>query len=549
VSTTQVLFAGVGLTEAEAQERCNLISRFYDAEVSVRWEGRLLCGRLEVDPLLGPCRRTQDWWWGEPPPPSLSSERSVVNARDAELRHLDGGQAVFAVSGERARIVQGAGAPMVVATARRAGVTAWATHAVCASLLASGGAEIDVASVRDLLVLNAPTGERTLLEGVKLLRAATAVDIDVREGTVTRTWSFWPVAERWAAPDASPEELLLASVAGRVEHAPEPWIALTGGRDSSALVSTAVRGGLRLPTFTWGGTGWPDVDAARRSAAVLGLHHEAYPYVELPDGDAVTYCMTLARDTDGIAPTGSWARQEVPHAMTSMITGAGGEVGRAYFYTATAKTRRHPRPRHLAADLCGNGPVDVRSRVRDVVERAAEETGIRGWELLDVFYVDHRMGRWARGRLAPMSASVFAPYVTPPVAASLVALPRELRLATGWHRRATDPRITMPVARLQRRGVPPWVRRAASAYRRRRRSEEPGRWPWADIIFEARPTLRAWMHDELLGAESIRAAIGEKQVTELRNGFQRGERIAVERAMALGGAAALELALAGLAAR
>lgn len=540
--TACVIFAAIGLSETDADIRLRRLEDLFQGPVEHESVGQAVRGAVQLRSFGGAAREPRIWLWGELVA-GLDSEHAVVAASDSDLRELDGAHGMIAVSGSTLRVVQGCGSPLVLYEARQGRATAWSSHAVAASILVRGAASLDSDAVRDMPFLAAPSGRRSLIAGVEVLDAGTVIDVDVRDVDVRATSqiarrSYWSRSDRWRDPGVPAEQLIADRLRRRVTSSERPWLALSGGRDSSALISIARRADLDLPAFTWGEPDWLDPAAAAHTASTLGLHHEILPYRPLADDDAIGYSLRLARESDGIAPAGSWARPELPAGMTAMVTGGGGEVGRAFYYASTFRSRPRPRPTDLVAAVAPGAPADVGGRVRKMLEELADETHLEGWDLLDAYYTEHRMGRWARGRVVAMHADIYTPFASPAVAAALVALPREARVSGRWHRAVVDPRIPLPEMVVQRKRVPPLARRVASRLRAMRVRREP--WPWAEFMFAERPNLRRWLVDEAITA--VEERLGRDQARRYRAALEEGLADG-ESALVAAGAGSLQLVI------
>lgn len=539
-----MLFAVTGLDQDALGERLSLVERYFGLAANVERIGAVARGTVALpalDPGGGDIPR---WWWGERPP-ATQDEQTVLAADDAGLRVLDGTRALFAADESRLRVIEGASGARAVTTATQGEATAWSTHAACTSLLAFGGGELDEQAVLDTLEVLAPLGERTLLAGVRVLRAATVVDVDnTPSGPAPVERSYWPACERWADPGERPESVLGRWLVSRFGDEHSPWLALTAGRDSNALLGVALRAGVRLPTFTWGEDDWGDVAGARHAAGLAELSHLGIPYEPLRDPVAIAWARDLVRQSDGVAPMGAWARPHLPPGATAVLTGSGGEIGRAYHYASSVRERRWPLPRHLAR-MVAPEHAEVQGRVRAELERVADETGRSGWDLLDVFYAEHRMGRWGRARVGAADASFVGGFLSPPVSAALLSLPLEVRVRAGWHRAMADPRVALAAEPQQRPGVPAPLRRMA-AHARRVRSRHEAAWPWAPVIFGERPGLRAWLADDALTAPGLAEVLGRRRIEVLRNGLRSGIAPPVEQALTVAGAGILDRALRAL---
>ena len=318
---------------------------------------------------------------------------------------------------------------------------------------------------------------------------------------------------------------------------PPAHLALTAGRDSPVVAAAAARLGVPLKTFTWGEADWPDVQGGARVAAAFDLPHEHLALTLPADADAQRIVGEEVLWHDGVAGVGPGGPPVLPADITTFLTGAGAEVGRAYYYSWAARAHPKPRPKDLIATL---GAVDrvapdhrpaIAARLEDWLQGAAE-IGHAGWTALDVFYTEERMGRWGRARVPRIDAPLVTPFPSPEVSRALVSLPLEDRLTLGWHRRfvaEVAPDVVLPDQKHGRRGVPPVLRRAASRARRRR-APAPGRWPWADLWTE-RPLLKAWLVDEVLRHPVLDEGLGPEWATALREGLAADDGALTEPAL------------------
>lgn len=471
----------------------------------------------------------------------------------------DGCSALVQADPRRVRLIGGSGAPRTwYAAAGPDGTGGWATHAVAAALLAGLRPEVDPAALPELMALGAPLGDATLLRGVRCLPAAAVVDLEGDAPPVQRT--FLPRAERWARvdereADAAARTALLEAVGRRLGGGgPPAHLALTAGRDSPVVAAAAVKLGVALKTFTWGEPDWPDVQGGARVAASFGLPHEEVPLTTPGDDEARRTVLDEVLWHDGVTGAGAGGPPPLPRDLTRFVTGAGAEVGRAYYYSWAARARPRPRPRDLIDVL---GPLDrvpaehrpaIGARLEAWLQGAAE-VGHDGWTALDVFYTEERMGRWGRARVPRIDAPLVTPFPSPEVSRALVSLPLDDRLTLAWHRRfvaEVAPDVVLPDQKAGRRGVPPVLRRVASRVRRRR-APAPGRWPFADLWAD-RPQLKAWLLDEVLRHPVLEEGLGPEWTARLRDGLAVDDGALTEPALLAAAPAALAIRLSAAAA-
>ena len=541
MSCDRILFAARG---AEAERRLAAVVRYYEpcgaGAPRVARHGDVVVGALPVAsfdqaaaPVLEPAGGGDGLVesFGERLPQALETPAALLAAGDGELRALDGFHAaVAATSDGRVRLVGGAGAPRTWFAAG----DAYATTAAAAALLGGGPAEVDPDALPELLALGACLGDRTHLRGVRALPIATVVDLPAGG---ERT--FWPRQERWAAVDERAAgdagwRALLDTLDRRVRGERAPWLAVTAGRDSPVVAAAARELGLPLRTFTWGEEHWPDVAGGRAVAQAYGLEHRHQPLRDVEDPEeARRLAVREALWADGAAALGGYALPTLPADMSVMVTGAGAEVARAYYYHWAARSRPRPRRRDLIATL---GPLErVPATHRDAVGAALDEwfdgaaaAGHPGWTALDVFYAEERMGRWGRARVARHPSALLTPFPSPEVARALVSLPFDERLTLAWHRRVATA-VALPDQRDQRRGIPAPLRRLASSLRRGQPSAATP-WPAAGV-WERLPQLREWVLEEPLGAPLLLDALGDEWLASMRDGLRAGTAPASDQAL------------------
>jgi asparagine synthase (glutamine-hydrolysing) len=141
--------------------------------------------------------------------------------------------------------------------------------------------EVDPAAIREFLSFYYIPGEDTLFRSIKKLLPGHSLVVENGRVTIRRYWDLRFTRERWSQPfDAAAEELrgLLASAVRDHMMADVPvGILLSGGMDSSAVLSFAVQGtAKRVKTFTVGFDGDQVVDErpfARLAAERFGAEH------------------------------------------------------------------------------------------------------------------------------------------------------------------------------------------------------------------------------------------------------------------------------------
>jgi hypothetical protein len=333
-----------------------------------------------------------------------------------------------------------------VATLRRAhGAigTAWATRSLAAQALAGARPRVRREVVPEYVLLDCTLGDDDLLEGTTRLPDATVLVLSP-DGARTDRWAddverYGPglpttaAALRQAAIDAASE---VAAVPGAA-------LGLTAGHDSGLLAAALVTAGHRLPTFTMGWPGLPDVDGAAHRARALGLPHRALPLQDLR-GEAIdsagAVVAALGRRyaacelLEAVRTRTRWSDgNEVPrNALLGgvrrsgepvvWLTGSGGELARA-LYWHDAVPGAAPRDVLVSARTADVAP-EAASAFTSRVERelaTAAAWGRDGASALDVVYLRSRMRNWL-GNVAPLDAFIgcVPALLTPPLVRTLL---------------------------------------------------------------------------------------------------------------------------------
>jgi hypothetical protein len=490
-------------------------------------------------------------WWGEAPPPGLREAEAVLAASDAALRALPGFGLLLACRGGATRLVTGPGGPVAL---YRAG-DAFATHAVACDRLARAAPAFEPRAVVDLAALGYVGGDATLLRGVAAV--APAARIDLRPAVRPDVASYWPAAERWApVPEpeahAAAESALRRTLRARLHGVGAPRLGLTAGLDSMVVAIALTDLGIPAGAFTWDHDP-RDLAGARAAAARLGIAHDACPVAFTPAAERLAQLRTDVLWTEGMGVTAGLARPTWPAPMAAFVTGGGGEAGRAWLYRLQAGNHRRPSIAQLAGqfrpdrEIAAADPearAALSARVRAWLEAAAG-SGLTGWRLLDVLFVEQRLARWGRGTLGRHAAPAVPAFLHPEVTAALVSAPLAERVADGFHRRLIARRLpghpVAPPPTLQRRAVPPPLRRAAAALRARRPRPAAHAGGWAAPA--PGDPYAEWLADAVLRAPLVTDALGERWAAATRDGLRRGDPAAAEGALRVSAAVALQEAL------
>src|SRR5690606_38634064 len=213
------------------------------------------------------------------------------------------------------------------------------------------------------------------------------------------------------------------------------YLGLTAGRDSRMVLACA-RGALdriRFVTFIYEDEQRkPDIHTARRIARRFGLAHVGVPLTEPDEQQKQEYLLRT-----GFA--GHWGKSrdfdlacrrhlEMDRAW---ITGFGGEVGRAFYWREGDAPNRPPTPEALVERL--NLPRD-QATLEAWRRWQAEAPHQDSFDLLDLAYIEQRMGCWAGPHM----------YGAAPFGANLSAFS---------HRRAFVAMMSLPVMFRRRQGL------------------------------------------------------------------------------------------------
>lgn len=493
--------------------------------------------------------------WGGSLPAELPRAEDVLGASDRDLRRLDAVLAVVAVGAERAEIVTGTTGLTALYTARCDEVQVWATHAVAAGMLARGELAVDARGLPELLGLAAVADARTLLEGVTALSTATRVTVSA-DRVLTR--SNWPPTERWAqVPEHEAydhaEAALLESLGSRVRGSAS--LGLTAGADSRVVAVALQELGADFTTHTWGGERSADVAGAEWLARELGLSHRRLPHLWHDDDGALAFLDRAARRKDGVTGGGFIEETWPPElAVPCVVTGLGGETGRAFHYGSITGADPAPDARALSrvlsfeAPLAGAEPEAI-ARLRERVAAwiaDAEDLGYRGWRCLDVLYTEQRVRRWGRATLPQAAPALLPALLTPELSRALVSLPLADRLRDGFDRRFVGerrPELAPPEPsrdpqrrplRTRSRPVASLASLARPITRRLRGAAPASRW-YAAGAWETRPKLRSFVAEEVLCSPLVIDGLGDDWARSTRAAFLRdealGTRLALQRAL------------------
>ena len=196
---------------------------------------------------------------------------------------LAGRFGAFAWDKERAAgcLVTGATETMTLWLVR--GPDGWAIGNRVRPLLALTGraARADRIGMAMLMAYGYLIGKRALFEGAERIESRTRIRIDAAGRLDPEEYislgDYIAPAETLATAEAMErvEAALCRRVARQVAHSSAPFLPLSGGWDSRCIAAALHKAGCRIPAFTGGAPGSPDVRIAADVAARLGFPHYA----------------------------------------------------------------------------------------------------------------------------------------------------------------------------------------------------------------------------------------------------------------------------------
>lgn len=381
----------------------------------------------EVAPDIG--RGPLAWAWGMPfGSTGVASDAEIRAALDAPSRSRGflGRFVLGSATADSVRLVVG---PEMVHTLKSvSGPTAdvVATSGVLAALLSDRTLEVAATRVGEYLVSDVVIGEDELVEGVRTIDEASTVEIRPSEVTVQ---SYWPIEERLRVEaSSSPADLWehARHVTQRAFATESSWLSLTSGRDSCLLAGAAAASRQTVNCFTFGPPAWWEVRGAAAACEAAGFLHTAVTRAN--DLHVTTKRIeSFSPWTDGLATArdlaGAKWKPRLPDV--TMVTGHGGEIGRA-FYWKSGPAGRDEFVARFGAAL----PEPWRSIAQERVAQELQNYSGFGSDAtaLDVFYARNRVRKWTcRGLRRPELANTVHGFGDPRSVQLLLGAPEEAR--------------------------------------------------------------------------------------------------------------------------
>lgn len=245
----------------------------------------------------------------------------------------------------------------------------------------------------------------------------------------------WPGPD--AIPDVEPEDgvarlyRMVQTNAGRIARHRPVSAHLTAGYDSRMVLAALkpVAAELPLVTILLPGTNADlDVQVASKIAKRFGLRHEQRAFVEPTAADMTEWFERTGNCvSDQVARLGptldSWDQTEV------QLTGACGEVGRAFYWKASDVDGPRPSAEDLLARFGAPAiPRTVEAGARWLATLPEDASATLVWDLA---YIEQRLGCWAGpavfGSRQPIPS--LSPYNSREVFALMLGLPAPYRLS------------------------------------------------------------------------------------------------------------------------
>ena len=252
---------------------------------------------------------------------------------------------------------------------------------------------------------------------------------------------------------------LNATIRAQFRHSPSALMDLTGGMDSRAIISSAVKQGLHPECAISGVAGSSEVQIAAKVADILKLSlHKLFPdehYIEDIDNNLRQWILwtegmipahiSFAQSAFGLSPK----LRKFYARYCQTFCGAGGETGRSMYYKNEMLVQKFSREKMLKQLRLGiyqrfREPVFSEEQfqpLKEALQRCLNEGAALGLHeahrQMDYFYWRQRASRWG-GYMIDMQQlgrHVFAPLCHSQLTAVFFAMNLEEHLTAAWHRR------------------------------------------------------------------------------------------------------------------
>ncbi|MDU8943280.1 asparagine synthetase B family protein [Ovoidimarina sediminis] len=218
--------------------------------------------------------------------------------------------------------------------------------------------------------------------------------LDLGDFEVARFWPDGPLHPA-ADPDAAVGSLLehVAMQIAAVAETRPTVISLTAGQDTRLLLASSRSIAEKADFVTVVGGDQHSIDSklARRLAEFAGLRQRELPRIVATDDEVEAY---IRRTGHCVADANARYHKSV-HLIergTWFIGGLGGEVGRGFLWRPSDDASLAIEARRLIARFGLPQDADLEARLAAWIAAAPKMSGL---DLLDLAYIEHRMGPWA----------------------------------------------------------------------------------------------------------------------------------------------------------
>lgn len=367
---------------------------------------------------------------------------------------LDGVYALFHLTPSGLRVVTSRWPVAVVRESRAGEATAWASRAGAARALLGLATAISTERVPERIAFELAIGDDELTDGVTVLREGTTVSAAEGQPVTRSTPADAAGPPPHAGADADALRIAVGDVAARALSAPNAFLGLTAGRDSTLVASCLADRGAVPRTFTLGHRQLPDLHGARAVAQALDWSHQQlvpHAYDGTP-WDSTESCESwIASATRGpaagaalfavLVAAAEWTegaghcrdalagRIRWPDPRTVWVSGSGGEIGRAFYWHGQS-----PSADPVATLTRDWGSILSADALDILRQRVATECAAYGVDepatTLDLFYVRNRMRKWLGQGLPDAGLHGIVPiYLHPTIVSLLLGLAVEDRAA------------------------------------------------------------------------------------------------------------------------
>lgn len=248
------------------------------------------------------------------------------------------------------------------------------------------------------------------------------------------TWQVrrhWPVENQMRQHEntreiVQPIARALEQVIGAVTSNHPSYLALTAGRDSRTLLACSRKSLEAITAYTVKGINAIDDYVVAQLVRRYSLKHQFLPIRTATEAQMQTWTFATGHAVGGnirrIHPS-----FEVLDGTWPAFDGMAAEVGRSYYWKARDTPDTHIDSRELLARA---GLPPMPSLMQDLDRWLQEIQGFNSFAVLDLFYLEHRLGCWAAPQQYGRAREQIAvtPFNQRSVIANVMKLPYEYRM-------------------------------------------------------------------------------------------------------------------------